>query len=107
MPLTAENRVLVRGWVGAEPDDAALDALYDQFLNHDAVVDHVLRNRIATLSLEPSSVTVPGLSISHGSDLQALQELYKNWKASPGLGLEEDSDTTKAATGKLNRRYPR
>lgn len=105
MPLSPDAIVTIRGWVGSEPADSTLNTLYDQYLNHDEVVVYILRSRIAELSLEPSSVTVPGLSISHGSDLQAAQDALKNFMSSGGTGLEVTAYGV--GTGKLTRKYPR
>lgn len=79
----------MRQWVGTEPDDTVLEALYGVYDNYDKVILHVLNARLAELSLELGSVTVPGVSVSHSSDLQALESLIKRFENGGGTGLEE------------------
>lgn len=88
MPLGAEELKVIRSWVGEDPATETLDALYDQYQNYDTVVDHVLRERLANYSLEPASLSVPGLSYSNGANIQTTEDLLARL-ANGGTGLEE------------------
>jgi hypothetical protein len=107
MPLPADSITVVRKWIGDEPVDAALEALFEVYGTYDGIVLHVLNNRLAALTLDPSSITVPGLSVSHGSDLQALQLLLKQFHASGGTGLDETPASYGFAIQSIRRNYPR
>lgn len=104
MPLSPEAIQKIRGWTGSEPDDDQLQGLWLLYKNHDRIVTHVLRERISELSLEVSSLSVPGLSISHSTDLQAAQALLKEFLNSGGLGLD---GTKPSFSEKFRRRFPR
>jgi hypothetical protein len=91
MPLSPDEIFVMRGWVGTTPSDAELQAIYDVVDGYDATVLYVLNQRRVNLSLQPASLSVPGLSVSHGSDLQALEALIDDFRNGGGTGLEEDS----------------
>lgn len=106
MTLPADDLVVLRQWVGTEPDDASLEALYVVYENYDEVVLNVLNTRLAELTLELGSVTVPGVSISHSTDLEALKLLLKNFRNGGGTGLE-DSFEGGFRTQSIQINYPR
>ncbi|NIN66315.1 MAG: hypothetical protein GTO63_16820 [Anaerolineae bacterium] len=89
MPLPADDITVMRKWIGDEPDTPVLESLHDIYDNYDKVVEHVLIQRLANLSLEVGSVTVPGLSVSHTTDLQAVKDTLSKFYASGGTGLED------------------
>ncbi len=99
MPLSAENEVIVRRWVGDEDliSTAALDTLYDQFGTYDEVVLHVLRQRQVELVSQPSSLTVPGLSITNTTNIAELRELIDDFMEAGGTGLDGDASVVPAA----------
>ena len=92
MPLSADNEVVIRQWVG---DDTVvttdtLDELYDQFGTHDAVVLHVLRMRQTMYTAAPSSLSVPGLSITNSTNIAELRAFIDSFIAGGGTGLDGD-----------------
>jgi hypothetical protein len=93
MPLTDHQLVTIRSWVGTfnPPEtDAFFEAAYDRIGSYDAVIVERLRFRIADLASQPQSLTVPGLSISHGVDIQTWEARLKWFTNGGGSGLDED-----------------
>jgi len=111
MALPADDLIIIRQWVGLEvdggPTDAELEVLYDVYGNYDLVVMHVLNARLVGLTLEAGSVTVPGISVSHSSDLQALLEVMKRFRNEGGTGLEEETSFSGLLITSMKRNYPR
>lgn len=91
MQLSADAELIIRTWVGDEPLTTDLEALYDVVLSWDAVVEATIRRKIALLSEDPSSISVPGLSVSNGQQIQTLQALLKEFKNSDGTGLDAEA----------------
>jgi hypothetical protein len=93
MPLSADGELAVRRWVGSEDlvSTAELNSLFDQLGGHDVTVLHVLRQRQVELVSQPSSLSVPGLSITNSTNIAELRELIKAFEAEGGTGLDEDS----------------
>jgi hypothetical protein len=93
MALSDETLLVLRTWVGDDPTDSYLEDLYAALGSYDEVVRAVINRKIAVLAEQPSSISVPGLSISNGQQLMALQELLKRFNSSGGTGLDADSST--------------
>jgi hypothetical protein len=91
--MTEEELAAIRSWVGPGPTDEALEEAYARLGSFDAVVEEMLRVQYTDLISQPSSLSVPGLSISNGQNLTALENLYKRFKNQGGTGLD-DPDTT-------------
>jgi hypothetical protein len=105
--LLADDITVMRQWIGSEPVDATLQTYYDIYDNHDQVVLHVLRERLAELSIDLGSVTVPGVSVSHSTDLQALQDLIKKFQNEGGTGLEDSFSLGGFQTQSIQVNFPR
>jgi hypothetical protein len=93
MALSDEQELVLRTWVGDDPTTSYLEDLYAALGSYDEVVRSVINRKIATLAEQPSSISVPGLSISNGQQLVALQELLKRFNASGGTGLDSEVST--------------
>lgn len=107
MTLSSDDIVKMRQWLGdEEPTDTELQTIFGVFKSYDETVLYFLNKRMADLSLEPASLSVPGLSISHSSDLEALRSLIKEFKASGGTGLDSEQSVG-FTVSKLVRKYPR
>lgn len=102
MALSADQELIVRSWVGDDPTTSYLEDLYDVVGSWDEVVRTTLRRKIALLSEDPSSISVPGLSVSNSQNLQAMQQTLKDFNNSGGTGLDEDS-TMGMGTGRITR----
>lgn len=96
MPLSAEEEGTMRRWVGTEAliPTSELQAIYDMFGSFDETVMHVLRQRQVDLVSQPSSLSVPGLSITNSTNIAELRELIEAFLDSGGTGLDEDSPLT-------------
>jgi hypothetical protein len=107
MPLAPEGLTAIRQWVGTTPDDTIIGNIFTgQADNHDRTVMFILRQRLAALTTEPSSLTVPGLSISHSTDYQALIELMKQFRTQGGTGLDEEA-MFMVGSSSMRRDFPR
>jgi hypothetical protein len=91
MALSPDQEIIVRTWVGDDPTTSELEDLYTVLGSWDEVVRATLRRKIALLSEDPTSLTVPGLSISNSSQISALQQMLKDFNNSGGTGLDADS----------------
>lgn len=91
MAFTAEQETRVRRWVGSEDliSTADLEALYEIFNSYDEVVLHVLRQRQVDLTSQPSSLSVPGLSITNSTNIAELRELIDEFMG-VGTGLDAE-----------------
>lgn len=107
-PITEEQELVLRVWVGEDILLSELQAYYDEFNSFDATVRAVLTKQLTTLIQEPSQITVPGLSISQGQNITALRQLIADFNAAGGTGLDEGVPFDDAiGIGKLVRRIPR
>jgi hypothetical protein len=102
MPLGADALATIRDWVGPDPTDDELEARYVRVGSYDRVVETELRHQISELASQPSSVTVPGLSVTFGQQLQAKMDILKSFLFT-GTGLDEDGYGT-VVIHRLNRR---
>jgi hypothetical protein len=89
MPLSAEQELKLRRWVGSEElvPTTDLENLYEIFGSYDEVVLHVLRQRQVDLTSQPSSLSVPGLSITNTTNIAELRELIDEF-INTGTGLD-------------------
>lgn len=60
MALTEDQLVDIRRQIGNDPDDAALNAIYDRTADVDELVLEVLETRLAEMRRNPSSFSVAG-----------------------------------------------
>lgn len=105
--LSTDDKLVMRRWLGDdEPTDLELQTVFDVYESYDETVLHFLNKRMVDLSLEPASVTVPGLTVSHGADLEALKTLIKDFKTNGGTGLDEDQ-TLGFTISRMVRKFPR
>jgi len=100
-PLTADQELALRVWVGDDPTLEYLQSIYDLTESLNETVVYVLNRKIALASEEPASLSVPGLSISWGNQLQNLQQLLKSFLATPGL--DEGYNLGAFTVGQLTR----
>ena len=107
MALSAEELHAIRQWVGDTPDDSVLNVVYGYEATFDGTVMYVLNMRLASLSAEPGSITVPGLSVSHSTDLEALKLLISRFQNSGGTGLDEEPMFTGIGFSTIRRNFPR
>lgn len=107
MPLSAEQLHVIREWVGVTPEDVVLETIYGFEGSFDKTVMYVLNQRLASLSAEPGSITVPGLSLSHSTDLEALKLLMNKFVASGGTGLDEEPAFLGVGIISVKRNFPR
>lgn len=89
MALDVDQLALVRSWVGDQPDDAALNAIFDRTGSLFDSIREVLRTRYANLLRNPSSFAVTGYSQSTGANMAAMRELLAKLEATGEDGLEE------------------
>ena len=89
MALSADQELIIRTWVGDDFEASYLEDLYAALGNWDDVVRAAIRRKIAILSEDPTSISVPGLSISNGQQVVALQDLLDRFDAEGGTGLED------------------
>lgn len=89
MPLSAEQDLRLRRWVGSEEliSTADLENLYEIFESYDEVVLHVLRQRQVDLTSQPSSLSVPGLSITNSTNIAELRQLIDEFIVT-GTGMD-------------------
>lgn len=90
--MTDDERAEIRTWVGAEPTDAELDAIWARLEDVGDVVRAVLRRRLADLVASPASVTIPGeVSVNTAANIKALQDrlalVDDTYGPGGGLGL--------------------
>lgn len=89
MTLSVEQETKVRRWVG-DPElvpTADLENLYEIFGSYDEVVLHILRQRQVEFTSQPSSLSVPGLSITNSTNIAELRALIDEFM-NTGTGLD-------------------
>jgi hypothetical protein len=109
MPLSDDQEQVIRTWIGDDLDNSYLEGLYDGMApdsSWDQVVIMALRRKIALASEQPQSFSVPGLSLSWGQQVDALNKTLSDFLQSAGTGLDEVS-TMGAFVGHLVRVRPR
>lgn len=78
----------MRAWVGSAWPSSDIEDRYEALGTFDAVVTQILNQQIADLSNTPSSISVPGFSISNTQNLQSLEETLRRFKAGGGTDLD-------------------
>lgn len=108
MPLSSDQEAVIRVWLGDDFTTSYLEGLYDgmEVGSWDKVVVLALRRKIALALEQPSSISVPGLSLSWGQQLTYLNTMLKDFLNSEGTGLDEES-TMGIRIGHLVRNNPR
>lgn len=109
MPLSDDQEAVIRTWVGDDLETSYLEGLYDGMApdsSWDQVIIMSLRRKIALASEQPASFSVPGLSLSWGQQVDALNKILSDFLQSGGTGLDEVS-TMGAFVGHLVRVIPR
>jgi hypothetical protein len=109
--LSAEEELILRVWVGDDVSNSYLESLYDAMApdsSWDAVVVGTLRHQIALAAGQPQSFSVPGLSLSWGQQVDALNQMLDDFLMTSGTGLDgEDGTMGGVGIGHLLRRIPR
>lgn len=94
--LTADELAVVRSYVGSEPADVDLEDIHDRVLTVKAVVEEILRRRLADLLAAPASFTVPGgYSQSTAENIRSLSESLAR------VGTELGEDGVGPATARI------
>lgn len=76
MPLSSEDLIWVRRWVGDQPADAVLNAAYDRLLDRGAVAREVLDTRLANFVRSSASLSIPGdVAYNNAKNIDALQDM--------------------------------
>jgi len=101
--LAPDQLTIVRVWVGDDPTTDDLNALYDLTGSVDQTIYLTLINKLALASEQPSSLSVPGLSISYGTLVQNIQALMKEFTMQGGTGLEGETGIYAFKLGQLVR----
>jgi hypothetical protein len=83
--LTDEDIAAIKSWVGSEWSTSDIEDRFDRLGNFDEVVLEILNQQIADLSAQPSSFSVPGLSVSQGQNMITLSETIKRFRGAGGL----------------------
>lgn len=83
--LTDEDIAAIKSWVGSEWSDSDIEDRFDRLEDVDEVVLEILNQQIADLSAQPSSFSVPGLSITQGQNMITLSETIKRFRGHGGL----------------------
>lgn len=100
MALTDDQFATIRSWVGDGPTEDQIEEAYLRNGSFDGAVLEILRSQLSTLLGQPSSLTVPGLSVSNGQNIISLQQQIRDLRAQ-GTGL--DSGLTGTGTYKMVR----
>lgn len=96
MALTADELAYARSWIGELETDAIftarvdrLDASYEDHVQAvDAAIEESIRARIAVLTLDqPSQMSIPGVSVGWGANIQALQKTLSDFVHTKGSGV--------------------
>jgi hypothetical protein len=86
MALTPEELAAARAWIGTEETDQALEARYERLGSLDAAVEECLRQQYTELLETPGNLSLPsGLSVTFQANMQGLEKLLKEFKASGGI----------------------
>jgi hypothetical protein len=75
--LTDEDIAAIKSWVGSEWSTSDIEDRFDRL--------EILNQQIADLSAQPSSFSVPGLSVSQGQNMITLSETIKRFRGAGGL----------------------
>lgn len=80
----------MRQWLGNSDviGDNEIIVVFDRVQSHTKTVLEILRGRLADLLAEPSSLTVPGLSVSNSTNITELRKTIENLE-NLGTGLDE------------------
>lgn len=101
--MTDDELAVLRSWVGPGPTDEALEEAYERLGSFDAVVEEYLRTSYVELLSQPTSLSVPGLSISNSQNITGYEHLIKAFRNQGGTGLDDPDTTPGPGTTKLVR----
>jgi hypothetical protein len=91
--LTEDDIAAIKSWVGSGWSEDDIEERYARLQDQDEVVLEILNQQIADVNAQPTSFSVPGLSISNGQQAQYLGETIKRFNASGGLDDEANGGT--------------
>jgi hypothetical protein len=83
--LTDDDIAAIHAWVGSEWSDSDIEDRFDRLEDVDEVILEILNQQIADLAAQPSSFSVPGLSISNGQNMLSLEATLKRFRGQGGL----------------------
>lgn len=83
--LTDDDIAAIKSWVGSDWSESDIEDRFDRLENTDDVVLEILNTQIADLAAQPSSFSVPGLSVTQGQNMITLSETLKRFRANGGL----------------------
>lgn len=86
--LTDAELRAVRAWVG-DVDEARLNERFDRLDDLDELVLEELMAQHSELLANPASISVEGISVSYGENLQALERKLKAFRLQGGLHLDD------------------
>ena len=93
MPATSDELAYARSWIGELETDAdfneRVDRLEAELGDHDqavnAAIEESIRARITVLTLDqPSNMSIGGISIGWGANLQSAQKHLEDFMTGPG-----------------------
>lgn len=86
MPLTENELIVARSWVGQEVTDDALNERYERLGSLNAVIEETLRVQATELAKRPANVSLPsGLTVSTSHNITEARQRLEKFLASGGV----------------------
>lgn len=95
MAITDDAIAVIKSWVGSGWDEDDISDRFDRLGSYDATVTEILNQQIADLAAQPSSLSVPGFSISQGQNMSTLKDTLERFLATGGTGIDDEVDGVK------------
>ncbi len=96
MPVSADQLVVARSWIGTSESEATFNERYDRFSEDptvtvplDSSIIESIRAQLAVLVLDqPAQLSTPdGMSVNYTANIAALRQQLKDFIDSGGTGL--------------------
>ena len=95
----------MKAWVGSAWPTPDIEDRYESLGSFDEVIKQILNQQIADLAAQPSSISVPGLSISNTQNLQSLEQTLSRFLASGGSNLDVVTSAYPGTTQMVRTQY--
>lgn len=80
---------IVRSWVGDDTEEAVLHERYIRLGDLDGVVLEELRSQLSALLNTPSTVSVDGISVSFGANIEGLRNRINDFIKAGGTQTDD------------------
>ena len=86
MPLTDDEMMAARSWIGETVSDETINERYDRLGDINLAIEEELRSQSVAMAQRPTNLALPsGLSLGFGQNITAAESRLKDFLSSGGV----------------------